>query len=98
MAKYLLLWELDTSRIPEDPNIRKEQWRALQDAVVKQLDAGQMKDWGLCAGELTGYCIVEGSETDVGKVTRGYVPFVSFDVKQVITIQQAIDNVEDMDR
>jgi len=97
MAKYLLLWELDTSRVPEDPGIRKQQWNALQDAVVKQLEAGQMKDWGLCAGELTGYCIVEGSQADVGKVTRGYVPWVSFDVKQVITIQQAIENLEGME-
>jgi len=97
MAKYLLLWEIDTGRIPEDPNVRKEQWRALQDAVAKQLETGQMKDWGLCVGELTGYCIVEGTAADVGKVTRGYVPFVSFDVKQVITIQQAIENVEGID-
>jgi hypothetical protein len=97
MAKYLLLWELDSARIPEDPSVRKEHWRGLQDAVVKHLEAGQMKDWGLCVGEMTGFCIIEGTEADVGKVTRGYVPCVSFDVKQVITIQQAIQNVEDMD-
>jgi len=97
MAKYLLLWELDSTRIPEDPSVRKEHWRGLQDAVVKQLEAGQMKDWGLCVGEMTGFCIIEGTEVDVGRVTRGYVPYVSFDVKQVITIQQAIQNVEDMD-
>jgi hypothetical protein len=97
MAKYLLLWEMDSTRIPEDPSVRKEHWRTLQDAVVNQLEAGQMKDWGLCVGELTGYCIIEGSESDVGKVTRGFVPFVGFDVKQVITIHQAIANVEGMD-
>lgn len=97
MAKYLLLWELDTSRIPEDPGARKEQWRTLQDAVQRQLQSGQMEDWGLCVGETTGYCVIEGTERDVGKVTSGYVPYVNFDVKQVTTIQQAIENLEGME-
>jgi len=97
MAKYLLLWELDTSRIPEDASVRKEHWRTLQDVVADQLQTGQMKDWGLCVGELTGYCIIEGTEADVGRATRAFIPFVSFDVKQVVTIQQAIDNVESME-
>ena len=98
MAKYLLLWELDTSRISEDPGVRKQHWNALQDAVVKQLEAGQMKDWGLCVGELTGYCIVEGSQAEVAKITRGYVPWVNFEVKEVVTIHQAMENLEGMDQ
>ena len=93
MAKYLLLWELDRTRTPEDPETRQSQWRSLQDMVVKQLEDGDLKDWGLCLGELKGYCIVEGTDADVSKFTIGYSPYVIFEVKQVQSIQQAIDNL-----
>ena len=93
MAKYLLLWELDITRTPEDPETRKSQWRTLQDMVVKQLEGGDLKDWGLYVGEGKGYCILEGTDADVAKFTLVYSPYVIFEVKQVRTIQQAIDSL-----
>jgi len=97
MAKYLLLWEVDSSRIAEDPGARKQHWNAMQEAVKQQLEAGQMSDWGLCVGELTGYCIVEGTQADVAKVTRGYVPWVNFQVSEVASIHQAMENLEGLE-
>lgn len=93
MAKYLLLWEIDRARTPEDRETRKSQWRTLQDMVVKQLEGGDLKDWGLFLGEMKGYCVIEGTDADVLKVTIGYSPYVIFEVKQVQSIQQAIDNL-----
>jgi hypothetical protein len=94
MAKYLLLWEVDYSRTPEDLATRKQQWLSLQTAVTKQMEAGRISDWGLFVGEGKGYCIVEGSAEDVGTVTHIYTPFVHFEVKQVVTIQEAMENLE----
>ena len=94
MAKYLLLWELDYSRTPEDPATRKQQWRAMQGAVNKQMEAGKITDWGLFVGEGKGYCIVEGSTMDVGAVTRTYSPYVIFEVKQLMTLDEAIQNTD----
>ncbi len=96
MAKYILHWEIDTTRTPDDPKVRKGQWRTLQDMVVKQLETGVIKDWGEYVGQLNGYCIMEGTEMDVMKLATIYIPFASFDVKQVISIQQAIENAEAM--
>ena len=90
MTKYLLLWEIDTTRTPDDPEARKQQWRTLQDMVVKQLEDGDLKDWGMCLGEMNGYCIIEGTAADVAKFTLVYSPYVIFEVREVRSIQQAI--------
>jgi hypothetical protein len=94
MSKYLLLWEVDNSRTPEDPAARKNQWLAMQTAVTKQMEAGKITDWGLFVGEGCGYCIVEGTAADVGLVTRTYTPYVQFEVKQVVDIYEAMRNTE----
>ena len=94
MAKYLLLWEVDYSRTPEDPATRREQWLGMQAAVSKQLEGGLLTDWGLFVGEGRGYCIVEGSAAEVGMLTRTYTPFVHFEVKQVVSVQEAMQNTE----
>ncbi|MBT4511919.1 MAG: hypothetical protein HOC20_06905 [Chloroflexi bacterium] len=96
MAKYILLWELDTTRTPDDPKVRQQQWRTLQDMVVKQLETGELKDWGLYIGGNKGYAIIEGTDMDVLKLTTTYIPYVSFDVKQVASVEQVIENTKAM--
>jgi hypothetical protein len=46
MAKYMVLWEIDTSRTPEDAKAKKAQHLGLQELVKKHLKEGVVKDWG----------------------------------------------------
>ena len=96
MARCLLLWKLDTARIPDDPKVRQKQWRTLQDMVVKQLKTGELKDWGLYIGGNKGFAIIEGTEMDVLKLTTVYIPFVSFEAIQIASIEQVIENTKAM--
>ena len=89
MAKYLVLWEMNKSRIPVDAKDRAVGWKALIDMVKKDISDGLMKDWGTCIGQTTGYCIFEGSELELSTRLQQYVPFVQFDVHQVGSVDHA---------
>jgi len=78
MAKYLVLWEADNSRLPVDPKERATGWKALMDLVKKDIEDGVTKDWGLFVGENRGYAIFEGNEVEIGIRLQQYVPFIIF--------------------
>lgn len=88
MARYLLLWEYDTSRCPLDPKEKVSQWLALTDIVKRQLKSGEIKEWAHYAGESAGYVIVEGNELDALKISDIYAPYVKFTSKVLLTIEQ----------
>ena len=83
MAKYLLLWEVDPTKIPINPKERGAGWAALMKMVRQDLQKGITKDWGTFVGETRGYAVNEGSELEVMKALQQYVPFVSFQVHPI---------------
>ncbi len=87
MARYMMLWEMNTSKIPDDPKTKKAQWLGFQEIVVQQLKEGSMKEWGAFAGEMCGYAIFEGNAVDLHTRTAGWVPFVKFKVGELLTIE-----------
>ncbi|MBP1609552.1 MAG: hypothetical protein H6Q04_1787 [Acidobacteria bacterium] len=88
MARYLLLSETDTSRTPEDPKAKKAQWLGFQKQVVKMLKEGILKEWGFVAGQMRAYAIFEGSAVDLQTFTAEWVPFVKFEVSELLTIEE----------
>jgi hypothetical protein len=90
MAKYLVISELDTSRTPEDPKAKKAQWLAWQELIVKALKDGSIKDWGYVAGENHAYAIFEGNAVDLHTLTSNWVPFVTFKVDELLSIDELI--------
>jgi len=86
MAKYLVLWEMDESRIPVDPKERAAGWKALIDIVKKDMSDGLMKDWGSFVGESAGYTIFEGTELELSTRLQQYVPYVRFEVHPVASV------------
>ena len=90
MARYMALWEVDASKTPEDAKAKKAQWLGFQELVRKQLKEGIMKEWGLFAGEMSGYFIFEGSAVELHTLTTTYVPFVKFTTRELMTIDEVI--------
>ena len=88
MAKYLLLWELDNTRAPEDAKERGAGYQMLVGMVRQDMQKGLMKDWGAFVGELNGYVVAEGTEVEIGKMIQQYIPFVSFKTRAVASISQ----------
>ncbi len=88
MRKYLLKWSLDTARVPVDPKERGGSWTLLMGLIKQDREKGILRDWGAFPSEGKGYCIVEGSNVDVMKMTEQYVPFVRFETYPVATIAE----------
>jgi hypothetical protein len=83
MARYLILWEVDQTRIPINPKERGAGFAALMKMVRQDREKGLTKDWGAFVGEDRGYSINEGSELEVMKGLQQYVPFVRFQVHPI---------------
>ncbi len=88
MGRYLLLWEVDQSRVPVDAKERGRAWSLLMDMVRQDREAGMMKDWGAFVGEINGFAVYEGTEVEAGSMTVKYVPYVSFKVHPLASESQ----------
>jgi hypothetical protein len=87
MAKYMVLWEVDTSRTPEDPKTKKSQHLAAQEVVMKNLREGAIKEWGCFAGQWSGYLIFEGTAVELHTLVGTWIPFSKCrQVSEVISI------------
>lgn len=96
MGKYLVLWEIDRSRIPVEAKDRGVAWTILLDMVKKDIQAGVTKDWGAFVGEVNGFTISEGTEVEIGAALTQYAPYVSFKVHPVASVSQVGDIIKRM--
>jgi len=94
MAKYLVLWEIDTTRLPVSPKDRGTGWKALMEMVKQDMKKGLTKDWGAFVGELRGYAIDEGSELEVMNALQQYSPFVHFKVRPIASVNQVDEMIK----
>ena len=88
MGKYLVLWEVDSTRAPVDAKERGTLWLGMANMVREDMQKGMIKDWGTFPGELCGYSIEEGSEIDVMKSAMQYAPYIRFKVHPVASLDQ----------
>ena len=49
MGKYLVLWEVDQTKIPIDPKERGAGWSFLMAMIRQDIEKGITKDWGACS-------------------------------------------------
>ena len=96
MPKFLLNWELDHSKTPVDPKERAAGWSILMKAVHQDLESGRIKDWGVFAGELRGYCVMEGSAAEIHTTVQQYVPFVQFESHPLVSPNEVDSMIEEM--
>lgn len=94
MAKYLVLWEVDQTKVPIAPQERGAGWSALMNMVKQDIEKGISKDWGAFVGELNGYAIAEGTELEVMNMLQQYVPFVLFEVHPIASVSQVDEMVK----
>ena len=85
MGKYLVLWEVDQTKIPIDPKERGDGWAFLMAMIRKDIEKGLTKDWGSFVGETGGYAVNEGTEVEVMNGLQQYVPFCKFKVHPIGT-------------
>jgi hypothetical protein len=88
MGKYLMLWEIDATKVPVSPKERGAGWSALIEMVKQDIKKGQIKDWGVFVGEGNGYSVMEGTELEVMNALQRFTPFVRFKVHPIASVSQ----------
>ena len=94
MGKYLVLWEVDQTRIPVDPKERQAAWSLLMAVVRQDIEKGIVKDWGAFVGEGKGYSINEGTEVELMSALQQFVPYCSYTVHPIATEDQVNEMVK----
>jgi hypothetical protein len=94
MGKYLMLWEIDTTKIPMSPKERGAGWNALMEMVKQDIKKGTNKDWGAFVGEINGYAVLEGTEVEIMNALQQYVPFVHFKVHPIASVSQVDEMIK----
>ncbi|MHA1988489.1 MAG: hypothetical protein ACW98D_17805 [Promethearchaeota archaeon] len=96
MGKYLVLWEIDSTRLPVSRKERGAGWRALLNFVKEDIKDGLTLEWGAYVGELRGFAIFEGDEVEINVRLQKYSPFVTFKLRSITGVEQAEQLVEEM--
>jgi hypothetical protein len=78
MPRYLMTWELDTTKVPINPKERATAMLPMIQMVKQDMQSGLIKEWGSYIGEMKGFGVCEGSEEEVAKMTQKYIPIVQF--------------------
>jgi hypothetical protein len=86
----MMLWEIDTSKTPENPKAKKAQWMGYNDIVANHLKEKFIKDWGCFVGDKCGYVIFEGTPVEVHALAAKWLPFIHWPVKELMTLDDAI--------
>lgn len=94
MGKYLVLWEVDQTKIPIDPKERGAAWGLLMALIRQDIEKGLTKDWGAFVGETNGYAINEGTELEVMLGLAQYVPFCIFKVYPIATEGHVLEMIK----
>ena len=96
MGRYLVLWEVDQSRVPVDAKERGGAWSLLMAMVKQDREAGPIKDWGTFVGEINGFAVYEGTEIEVARMLVQYAPYVSFKVHPLLSESQTNEVIKSL--
>lgn len=94
MGKYLMLWEVDQSRVPVSAKERGTGSSLLLEMVKQDLKSGKLKDWGAFVGENNGYLIAEGTEVEVGNTLLRFAPYILFKVHPIASVDQIAEVIK----
>jgi len=93
---YLNLWEADMSAFPSDPEERMKLLMSMGEQVKSELDSGKTKMWGVSVGGGKGFSIHEVDPKEILAASTRRMPYVKFKVKPMLTIDEAMDVMKEM--
>lgn len=95
MTKYMVFWEWDVSKLPEDAADRRECLLNVL-KVTKEHLKYVPGDFGTFQEGRSGYRIVEGTEEDVAAMIWRYGPALKWEVHPILDVEQSIKIFEKM--
>ncbi len=96
MAKFIVFWEYDTTKLPETHeqqiSLYNEQVNMLKGAFEKRNP--QMLDLGQYPASYKGYAIFEGTPQEIDIGLAEFTPNIKFDVYPVLSLEQMLENLK----
>jgi hypothetical protein len=75
MTKFLTLYELDRTRIPDNPEEQLQYYAMLQSMIKEDMKNGRTLEFGAFVGGFKGLVIREGTEQEVEMEISKYAKF-----------------------
>ena len=94
MTKFFMTWHLNPMLIPTNAEERVKLWMTMLELVKADLKSGALSDWGMCSDASGGYAFAETDEKSLYATILNWIPYVSFDIKPVLTVDQIIDSIK----
>jgi len=92
MPKFLIKWKVNNQTMPANPEECLKLLQSTNDWIKAQMASGQIKDYGEYFDGSGGYAIAEGDDiTKLYGILMEFWPYVEFDAKPVLTIDQVTD-------
>ncbi len=88
MTKFLTLFELDKTRIPDSPEEQLQYFSMLRSMMKEDMKNGITRDFGAFVGGLKGFVIREGTEQEVEMEIMKYVKFTNYKTYPFLDIDQ----------
>jgi hypothetical protein len=93
MPKFLIEWKGNVSLTSEDYANLPKITLSLLEMVKASMKSNKITDWGAYCDLRTGYMIIEGTQDEIMPELLKYMPYVLFDVKPVVNLDQTIEAV-----
>jgi hypothetical protein len=94
MSKYLILWYVDGNTMPDTSSERASLAIKLDEMVKQEITEGKIKDWGVFIGGDSGYAVMDGNGVDIYRDCYRYRPHITFEVHEVLSIDQALETAK----
>jgi hypothetical protein len=94
MSKFYMRWHLNSTLIPTNPEERVKLWMSMLEMIKADLKSGAITDWGMCNDASAGYAFAEGDEKAVYMTILKWIPYVRFDIKPVLTVDETIESIK----
>jgi len=93
MTKFHIKWIKNESLMPQDLAVMAKLQLSMLEGVKALMKSGDITDWGSYCDASGGYCIVEGNEAEIFDAIMKWYPYVSFDAKPVLSVDQVIESI-----
>lgn len=91
MLKFYVRWRMNPKETFKTPEERGKFVMAMLGSVKAEMQAGAIKDFGICTDGSGGYAIYEvPNEADVFASLQKWASHVHFDARRVLTVEQLI--------
>jgi len=88
MTKFLTLWEMDRTRIPDSPEEQLQYWTMLLNMIKEDIKNGRTREFGMFVGGFKGYIIREGTELEIQTEISKYSKFTNHKTFPFLEINQ----------